>query len=283
MASSSTPVPDAPPRAGRPLPVVRRTFGQTGRRDLWWLTPLAVFVGLSTFIVYSTWAAFQGVHYTYQGYLSPFYSPELFGDSPHAWFGPKPGLWPAWLPFSPALLILWAPGGFRLTCYYYRGAYYKAFWADPPSCAVGEPRKSYWGENRLPLIAQNVHRYFLYLALLFLVMLAYDVYQAMWFTDPAAGAAGGREFGIGVGTIVLAVNVCLLSSYTLGCHSLRHLVGGARDEISKSPACHKAYECVGCFNRRHMLFAWLSLFSVGFADLYVRMCSMGVWHDWRII
>jgi hypothetical protein len=283
MASPSTPVQDVPPRAARPLPVSPRSFGQTGRRDLWWLTPLVVFLGLSTFIVYSTWAAFQGRHYAHEGYLSPFYSPELFGDSPHAWFGPKPTWWPAWLPFSPALLILWAPGGFRLTCYYYRGAYYKAFWADPPSCAVGEPRKSYWGENRLPLIAQNVHRYFLYLALLFLVVLAYDVYQAMWFTDPAGRAAGRREFGIGVGTIVLAVNVCLLSSYTLGCHSLRHLVGGARDEISKSPACHKAYQCVGCLNRRHMLFAWLSLFSVGFADLYVRMCSMGVWHDWRII
>ena len=56
------------------------------------------------------------------------------------------------------MLILWAPGGFRLTCYYYRGAYYKAFWADPPSCAVGEPRKSYWGERSFPLILQNVHR-----------------------------------------------------------------------------------------------------------------------------
>ena len=111
-------------------------------------------------------------HYTFGPYLSPFYSPELFGTSPHAWFGPKPGWWPAWLPFSPALLILWAPGGFRLTCYYYRGAYYKAFWADPPSCTVGEPRKSYLGERRFPLILQNVHRYFLYLALVFLVILA---------------------------------------------------------------------------------------------------------------
>ena len=76
----------------------------------------------------------------------------------------KPGWWPAALPFSAALLILWAPGGFRFTCYYYRGAYYKAFWADPPSCAVGEPRKKYLGEQSFPLILQNIHRYFLYLA-----------------------------------------------------------------------------------------------------------------------
>jgi hypothetical protein len=31
-----------------------------------------------------------------------------------------------------------------------------------------------------------------------------------------------------------------------------------------------------------MLFAWLSLFWVGFSDLYVRLCSMGIWHDVRL-
>ena len=112
---------------------------------------------------------FQGAHYYFGNYISPFYSPEIFGDSPHSWFGPKPVWWPAWLLFSPALLILWAPGGFRLTCYYYRGAYYKAFWADPPACTVGEPRKTYLGERSFPLIMQNVHRYFLYLALIFIL------------------------------------------------------------------------------------------------------------------
>ena len=112
-----------------PLVIVRRRFGETARRDAWWIQPLVVFLGLSTFLVYATWAAFQGEHYTYGPYLSPFYSPEIFGSSPHSWFGPKPAAWPAWLPFSPALLILPIPAFFRLTCYYYRGAYYKAFWA----------------------------------------------------------------------------------------------------------------------------------------------------------
>src|SRR5205809_7029604 len=110
-----------------------RRFGETARPDAWWLQPLAVFAGFGAFIVYTTWAGFQNAHYTYGPYLSPFYSPELFGDSPHAWFGAKPARWPAWLPFSPAFLILAGPAGFRLTCYYYRGAYYQAFWAYPPS------------------------------------------------------------------------------------------------------------------------------------------------------
>jgi hypothetical protein len=261
------------------VPLNRLGFGQTSRRDLWWVQPLAVFLGLSAFIVYSTWAAFQGEHYSLGNYLSPFYSPEIFGDSHHSWLGPKPAWWPVWLPFSPALLILWMPGGFRVTCYYYRGAYYKAFWADPPSCTVGEPRASYRGENSFPLIVQNIHRYFLYLALAFLVILAHDAWKAMWFDDPGTGAA---TLGIGVGTLVLTINPILLGGYTLGCHSLRHLVGGGVDRLSEKPLRQSSYRCVSCLNRRHMLWAWMSLFWVAFSDIYVRMCSMGVWSDWRI-
>lgn len=263
-----------------PVSVAPRGFGRTARRDLWWAAPLTVFAILSAFVVYSTWAAFQNAHYAYGPYLSPFYSPELFGSSPHAWLGPKPAIWPDWLPFSPALLILPLPGLFRVTCYYYRGAYYKAFWADPPSCAVGEPRASYLGEHSFPLILQNVHRYFLYIALVFLLILGYDVWTALWFTDPATGRT---TFGIGVGTLVLAVNLVLLASYTFGCHSLRHLIGGRRDALASRRVQFACYTCVTGFNRRHMLFAWTSLFSVAFADLYVRMCSMGIWTDLRIL
>jgi len=210
------------------LPMARG-FGETSRKDMWWVQPVAVFLGLSAFIVYSTWAAFQNANYSWGPYLSPMYSPELFGGE-HAWFGPKPGWWPSWLLFSPALLILWAPGGFRFTCYYYRGAYYKAFWADPISCAVGEPRKSYWGERWFPLIFQNIHRYFLYLALIFIVLLAHDAWKALWFM----GTDGATHFGLGVGTLVMTLNCVLLGGYTLGCHSFRHLVGGFSDHLSRS-------------------------------------------------
>jgi hypothetical protein len=260
-----------------PVKIVPRGFGETRRRDWWWIGPMTVFVGLVLFIAYATWAAFQNAHYTYGPYLSPFYAPELFGASEHSWFGPMPGWWPALIPFSPALLILPGPLSFRLTCYYYRGAYYKAFWADPVSCAVGEPRgTSYWGERYFPLILQNIHRYALYVAVVFLFLLAWDVWLALWFIDPETGQT---EFGIGVGTLVLALNVVLLSCYTLGCHSMRHLVGGVKDAVSGSRVRSACYTCSSSLNERHQLYAWCSLFSVGFADLYVRLCSMGIFTD----
>ena len=263
-----------------PVKIMPRDFGETRRRDWWWAEPMIVFAVFGGFVVYATWAAFQNAHYTYGPYLSPFYAPEIWGDSPHALLGPKPAWWPALVPFSPALLILPFPGLFRFTCYYYRGAYYKAFWMDPVSCTVGEPRKTYWGERTFPLILQNVHRYTAYIACVFLVLLTWEVWRALWFPDPVTGQ---ERFGIGVGTIVLAVNVVLLSCYTLGCHSIRHLAGGWKDEVSKSPMRLTCYNCSSTLNGRHMLFAWMSLFSVALADLYVRLCSMGILTDARIL
>ncbi len=254
-------------------------FGQTSRRDAWWASPAAVVIGLVAFVIYTTWAALQGANYRYDGYLSPFYSPELWG-SPQAWFGAtRPWWYPSWLVFTPALFILWIPAGFRLTCYYNRGAYYKAFWADPPACAVGEPRQSYWGENYFPLLLQNIHRYFMYLAVLLVLALLTDVWHAFWFTD----ASGHEHFGIGVGTLVIALDVFLVGGYTFGCHSLRHLCGGRLNQPSLCPLQSKLYSCSSMLNRRHMAWFWCSLAWVGFSDLYVRLCAMGVISDWRIV
>jgi hypothetical protein len=253
-----------------------RAFGETRRRDKWWIKPLLVFIGLSAFVVYATWRAFAGTHYLHGSLLSPFYSPLIFGESDHAWFSSETF---RWFPLSPALLILWAPGGFRFTCYYYRGAYYKAFWADPPSCAVGEPRKGYRGENSFPLILQNVHRGLLYLAIIFIFFLMFDFGKAcFWMTDE-----GHRHFGIHVGTIVLFFNAFFLGGYTFSCHSFRHLVGGRLNSLAGRPVRRKVYDCVTCVNKRHMVWAWASLFWVAFADLYVLLCSKGIWVDFRII
>lgn len=254
------------------------SFGDTRRRDLWWVQPLAVFLGLSAFVVYATWSMFTPHRYYWGPYVSPFYAPELWGETPGAWFGKYPPWWPGFLIYSPAMLILIFPLGFRLTCYYYRGAYYKAFWADPPSCTVSEPRTSYWGENSFPLIVQNVHRYFLYFAILFVFFLSQDAWRGMWWPT----GNGGTTFGIGIGTLILTINVVLIAGYTFGCHSLRHLIGGRLDLLSRAPLRRECYNCVSRFNGRHMLWAWMSLFWVGFSDFYVRLCAIGAITDWRI-
>lgn len=238
------------------------SFAQTERRDAWWLQPILVATGLTLFGIYSTWAAFQGNNYRFGPYLSPFYSPLVLLN---------------WWPFSPAILILWAPLGFRATCYYYRKAYYRAFFMDPPACAVGEFRKhQYKGETTFPFILQNLHRFFFYLAVVVLTFLWLDVYEAFWFE---------KTFGIGVGTLVLFFNTLFLSLYTFSCHSFRHLIGGNLNCFSCSPSSkvkHKAWEKVSALNKNHMLWAWISLFTVGLADLYVRLCAMGIIHDMRL-
>ena len=260
------------------LTLPRRSFGQTMRADVWWAQPLIVFLGLGAFVVYSTWAAFQGKNYYFGPYLSPFYSPEIFGASPHSWFGPKPLWWPAWLLFSPALLVLWAPGGFRLTCYYYRGAYYKAFWADPPACTVGEPRSTYLGERSFPLIMQNVHRYFLYLALLFHSRALARCLESDVVHRPGdrkdfvrdrrrhAGAGGERcsarrlHFGLSL----FATSRRWISRSVL---EITHLLSGLCLRRLLQPPAH----ALG-----------LDEFVLGaFSDIYVRLCAVGVWHDLR--
>jgi hypothetical protein len=40
---------------------------------------------------------------------------------------------------------------------------------------------------------------------------------------------------------------------------------------------------VTLFNERHMQWAWVSLFWVGFSDLYVRLVAMGIITDVRFI
>ena len=255
-------------------------FGQTARKDAWWVMPLVTFVVFTSFIVYTTWALLQGDNYDYGNYLSPFYSPEMFGNSPHACSGPGAGPGCRSSSYSPAMLILIFPLAFRMTCYYYRGAYYKAFWADPPSCAVGEPRNEYRGEAKWPLLIQNIHRYALYFALIFIVLLSIDAVKGFRFNDPATGHA---KFGIGVGSLVLLIERRAASAATRSAATRSATWSAAFiDTLSRSPARKKAYDCVSCLNRHHPKWAWFSLFCVGFTDVYIRLCSMGVITDLRI-
>ena len=272
------------------LPVIgghAEGFGKTHRTDDWKGGPAITLVVFLTFIVYTTWAALQGNHYYYAPYLSPFYSPVLFtnaniahvvGAAPEhmAWFGTWPAWWPGFIPISPAILILVFPGSFRFTCYYYRKAYYRSFAGSPPGCAVGPlaGKRKYRGESAL-LLFQNLHRFAMYAALVFIFLLGKDAVESF---------SRDGHLGIGVGSIILSINVLLIASYTFGCHSFRHLIGGSKDCMSncgKATPALSAWKKATWFNGRHMQFAWMSLIWVMVADVYVRLCSMGYIHDFN--
>ncbi|RLU99431.1 hypothetical protein CTZ27_16030 [Streptomyces griseocarneus] len=244
------------------------------RIDRWWLAPAATAGGLLAFVVYSTWRAFANADYYAAPYVSPFYSPCVAKNCVPMKDGADWGVFGTWWSLSPALLVLIFPLGFRLTCYYYRKAYYRGFWASPPACAVAEPHRKYSGETRFPLILQNVHRYFFYFAVLVAGILTYDA--VLGFRD-ADGAWGH----MGLGTLVLLANVALIWAYTLSCHSCRHIVGGRLRNFSKHPVRYRMWGWVSVLNARHMLLAWASLVSVAVADFYVYLVASGAFDDPR--
>lgn len=224
-------------------------------RGKWWIQPVSVAVAFTLFVIYSFWsvAIFVG-HHSAGPYLSPYYSPVI---NPGWWF------------LSPALLVAWVPLGFRATCYYYRKAYFRAFFWDPPACAIREPsaRRRYTGETRLPWVLNNLHRYFLYLAIVVLGFLWWDTINAFHYRN---------GIYIGVGSIIMLINVVLITGYTLSCHALRHLVGGGIDCFSCSRARtirHGLWGFVSKLNPYHPTWAWLSLTSVAAADIYIRIVS----------
>jgi hypothetical protein len=245
---------------------------KTLRQDRWWLSPAVTFVVFTAFVVYATWRAFMGTDYYSTPYLSPFYSPCLGGTCVEgsADFGTPFEFWR----LSPALIILIFPLGFRMSCYYYRKAYYRAFWLSPPACAVAEPHGKYSGETRLPLILNNVHRYFFYAAVLVACVLTFDT--VLTFRDE-----NGEWGHMGLGTLIFLANIVLIWGYTLGCHSCRHTVGGRLRHFSQHPVRYRAWTLVSRLNAQHARYAWLSLFSVAIADLYVYLLATGTITDVR--
>ena len=255
-----------------PLPV--RSFGQTKRPDAWWVYPLLTFLGLSAFVVYSTWAAFQGKHYTYGPYLSPFYSPELFGDSPHAWFGAA-----AVVVAELAAVLAGAadplgarPGSASPATTTAARTTRRSGPTRPPAPSASRARATSARATAarppehpplLPVRRGAVHRH-----------------AGLRRDQGVLVPTRRRSFGIGVGTLVLIVNVILLGGYTFGCHSLRHLIGGRHDcsvEVADVPqGCTRLFELPE--PQAHAVGVDEPVLGA-FADLYVRLCSMGVWTD----
>jgi len=248
----------------------------TLRQDRWWGSLIVTVSVLTAFVVYVTWAAFQNRNYfvgamDHRDLLSPLYSPCVTAScSSGASHGVRLSVWS----FSPALLILVIPGGFRITCYYYRRSYYRAFWFSPPACAVADQHSRYSGETRLPLLLQNAHRYFFYLAFLVNIVLTIDA--VLSFSEPGLG------IGVSVGTIVLCVNAALLWLYSLSCHACRHLCGGHLRSFSDHPVRHWLWKTLTPLNARHMQIAWTSLVFVALTDLYVRLVASGAITDYKL-
>ena len=244
---------------------------RTLRNDRWWLAPLATFVVFTAFVIYATWRAFMGSDYYSSPYLSPLYSPCLTTDCVEGSsdFG-QPF---SWWQLSPALIILIFPLGFRMTCYYYRKAYYRAFWLSPPACAVAEPHGKYTGETRLPLILQNIHRYFWYAGVVFGFLLSYDVVIAFRNED--------HEWGhMGLGTLIMLVNVHL----HLALHAVVPLLPahGRRTAAALLQAPDPlpgSGPSVSKLNLKHAQYAWISLFSVALTDLYIYLLATGQFDD----
>jgi hypothetical protein len=245
------------------------------RTDRWWLPPLATALGLLAFVIYSTWRILENAHYYVEPYVSPFYSPCLSSNCVPMKQGSDWSLVGDWWSLSPAILVAVIPLGFRATCYYYRKAYYRSFWGSPPACAVAEPHAKYTGETRFPLIMQNIHRYFFFLAALVAVILTYDAVLA--FRDEDGGWGH-----MGLGTLFMLVNIVLIWAYTASCHSCRHILGGRLKHFSKHPVRYRAWGWVSRLNAHHMGLAWASLTTIVLSDFYVYLLASGAFDDPRI-
>jgi hypothetical protein len=248
---------------------------RTLRQDPWWRSPAITATLLTIWVAYATVHVFIGHWYWVPKYhyLTPFFSPCISGEcapgssSLGQWFPALPPIIPYALVSLPFVL------GFRLTCYYYRRAYYRAFWRAPAACAVREPHAKYTGETRFPLIMQNLHRIFFYMVLLISILNTYDVIQA--FRGP------NGSFGFGLGTVIMLANVVLLWAYTLSCHSCRHITGGRLKNFSKHPVRYWIWTQVSRLNTRHMQLAWTTLGTLMLTDLYIWLLAAGVFSDPR--
>ncbi|MGH9132136.1 MAG: hypothetical protein ACRDWV_10830 [Acidimicrobiales bacterium] len=241
--------------------------GRTGRADRWWLQPTITVLALSAFVAYGLWAALRNGDYYADPLLSPFYSPCVVASCSYV-YGP---ILPSWWTY-PALAVLIFPLSFRLTCYYYRKSYYRSFWWAPPACAVADARPRYTGESRFPLIWQNVHRFTWYIAVVFAGVLSWDAITAFRFP---------HGVGMSLGSLILVVNAVLIWLYTASCHSCRHLCGGRLRNFSKAPRRHWLWKRLSVLNAHHMVFAWLSLVWIAWADFYIWLVASGAIHDPR--
>ncbi|MDE2935167.1 MAG: succinate dehydrogenase [Chloroflexota bacterium] len=247
---------------------LRRGFLTTLREDRWWVEPALVFASMSLFFGWLTISIFMDFgpmgHYEVEGtyLLTPVFEPTWLTMINADWEG-------AWY-LSPAFIILLGPVAFRATCYYYRRAYYRSYFLSPPACAVGDVGPTYKGESRFPLIIQNLHRFTMYLALLWVVLL--------WIGATRSFYVPGEGWGFGIGSVLFVFTAFFLMMYTFSCHSLRHFVGGGLNCFSCSrwtQTRKRVWDYVTIWNANHRFWAWSSLLIIVLADVYIRLVANG--------
>ena len=266
---------------GIKLPVLNG-LGRTNRIDNWWSQPMVMGIGLTAALVYTFWRLFlygteaaNGVSlisYELHGstVISPIFSPNVLEWS---LFGLNEWNHPEWV--NAAILVLWIPFGFRGTCYYMRRVYYRTFFASPTACWVDEPDINkaigYKGEKRL-FIFNNLHRYFLYAAMIILVIKWWDVTHTMHFHS-----ATHDGYGVSIGTFVMGIEAFLLTMYVTSCHALRHLAGGMLDRWTTGISRVRGvlFGKISVLNRSHGFWFWTSLIFVFLGDLWVLAVAEG--------
>ncbi len=191
----------------------------------------------------------------YKGYIDPFYSPTV--------------------------LVLPLVGLYRLTCYAYRKDYNRHIFKHPLACsAVGrldDNKRGYTGETSGIFKIENLHRYFLYSAIIILPFFYYDVFVSMFYTG---------FFVLRLGSLILATNAILISLYVFSCHSFRSLIGGRRNCfncIKGGKGIKKVYNGQSILNAHHETFAWASLIFIIFTDLYIRGLAAGIPMDHMLL
>src|SRR5438445_330577 len=92
-------------------------------------------------------------------------------------------------------------------------------------------RDTWWLEPLLVFL--GLGRQFVSVSGIILGFLVYDAVKGCLFDG---------HFGIGVGSLVLSINVVLLAGYLFACHAFRHLIGGVFDQLTRHPVRHKLYD-----------------------------------------
>ena len=176
--------------------------------------------------------------------------------------------------YSPTILVLPFVGLYRLTCYAYRKDYNRHVFKHPLVCTaygrLDDSTRKYTGETSMFMKAENLHRYFLYVAIAILPFFYYDFYISLFYAG---------YFILRLGSVILLLNALFITMYVLSCHSFRSLIGGRKDCYScmaGGKGVNKVYRAQSRLNAHHEAIAWLSLIFIIFVDLYLRGLAAGL-------